>query len=368
MLYYSKQETLEGNKEMARYKIMLETEARQELETLIKTHTTEHRMAERAKIVLLSAEGMATTAIADKLDCSVHRVCTWKRRYCENGVAGLREKQRSGRPCSIHPETVEKIITGAVRGNQVMSCRKMAREADVSSATVQRIWAKNDIKPHVSKTFKLSNDVHFEEKFWDIIGLYLDPPERALVLCCDEKSQIQALERTQPGLPLGMGHIRTQTHDYYRHGTTTLFAALNYLDGKIISRTEERHRHIEWLRFLRQIERETPKKLDIHIILDNYGSHKHPKVMKWMEKHPRFHLHFTPTSASWMNLVERFFRDVHTDVVKNGSFARLSELNKALQDYMQERNSAPRRYVWKADGQKILEKINRAKQGLKAKQ
>jgi len=350
---------------MERYKIELEPEARQELEMLLKKHKTEHRLTERAKIILLSAEGMSMTAVSKKLDCSPRRVCAWKRRYFENGLAGLEERPRSGHPSTISPAIIEKVITGAVSGPQATSCRKMAREVGISPATVQRIWARNDIKPHVTKTFKLSRDAHFEEKFWDVIGLYLDPPERALVMCCDEKSQIQALERTQPGLPLGIGHIRTQTHDYYRHGTTTLFAALNYLDGKIISRNEERHRHIEWLRFLRQIERETPRKQEVHIVLDNYGSHKHPKVMAWMEKHLRFHLHFTPTSASWLNLVERFFRDVHTDVVKNGSFAHLNELNNALQTYMDERNSSPRRYVWKADGHKILEKINRAKQSLK---
>lgn len=354
--------------EVKRYDIKLESEARLELEKQLKLHTTEYRLAERTKIILLSADGMSLEAIASKLDCSQRRICKWRRRYCENGLAGLQEMQRPGRPCTISPETVEKVITGAVSGGQVSSCRRMARATGISPSTVQRIWARNDIKPHATRTFKLSKDIHFAEKFWDVIGLYLDPPERALVLCCDEKSQIQALERTQPGLPLGVGHIRTQTHDYYRHGTTTLFAALNYLDGKIISRTEERHRHIEWLRFLRQIERETPRKLDIHIVLDNYGSHKHPKVMAWLEKHPRFHLHFTPTSASWLNLVERFFRDVHMDVVKHGSFTHLSELNDALQAYMEERNSSPKRYVWRADGHKILEKINRARQVLKERQ
>lgn len=350
---------------MERYQVRLDDKEREKLEILLKNHTTTKRMAERAKIVLLSSDGLEAATIAAKLDCSARRVCKWKRRYCESGLSGLDEKPRPGRPCRIATTVIEQVITGAVNRDRVTSCRKMAKAAGISPATVQRIWAKNDIKPHVTRTFKLSNDVHFEEKFWDVIGLYLDPPERAVVLCCDEKSQIQALERTQPGLPLGIGHIQTKTHDYYRHGTTTLFAALNYLDGKIISRTEERHRHIEWLRFLRQIERETPRKMDIHIVLDNYGSHKHPKVMAWLEKHPRFHLHFTPTSASWMNLVERFFRDVHMEVVKDGSFSHLKELNDALQSYMNTRNASPTRYVWKADGHKILEKINRAKQVLK---
>lgn len=353
---------------MKRCEIKLNIEERHDLEKIVKAHTTEQRLAERAKIILLSADGMSVEDISNKLDCSKRRVCRWRKRYYENGFAGLQDLQRPGRPCTISPEIVEKVITGAISGSEVSSCRKMARKVGISYSTVQRIWAKNDIKPHVTKTFKLSNDIHFEEKFWDVIGLYLDPPEHAIILCCDEKSQIQALERSQPGLPLGVGHVRTQTHDYYRHGTTTLFAALNYLDGKIISRTEDRHRHIEWLRFLRQINRETQSDIDIHIVLDNYGSHKHPKVMAWLEKHPRFHMHFTPTSASWMNMVERFFRDVHMDVVKNGSFTHLSELIEELQAYIDKRNFSPTRYVWKADGQKILEKINRARQVLKEKQ
>ncbi len=340
---------------MKRYEIKLESEARLELEKQLKLHTTEYRLAERAKIILLSATGMSLEAIASKLDYSQRRVCKWRRRYCENGLARLQEMQRPGRPCTILPKTVEKVITGAVSGSQVSSCRRMARATGISPSTVQRILARNDIKPHATRTFKLSKDIHFAEKFWDAIGLYLDPPERAQILCCDEKSQIQALERTQSGLPLGVDHIRTQAHDYYRHGTTTLFAALNYLDGKKNSRTEERQR------FLRQIERETLLKLDIHIVLDNYASHKPPKVMTWLEKHPRFHLHFTPTSASWLNLVERFFRDVHMEVIKHGSFTHLSELNDALQAYMEEKNSSPRRYAWRADGHKIFEKINRAK-------
>ena len=183
----------------------------------------------------------------------------------------------------------------------------MARHVGVSPSSVQRIWSKNDLKPHVVETFKLSNDPKFEEKFWDVIGLYLDPPERALVLCCDEKSQCQALERSQPSLPLGPRHPRTMTHDYKRHGTTTLFAALDYLEGKLITRTEARHTHVEWLRFLKQIERETPKGFDIHLIADNYATHKHPKVKAWLARRPRFKMHFTPTSSSWLNLVERFF-------------------------------------------------------------
>ena len=237
----------------------------------------------------------------------------------------------------------------------------MAAEVGVSAASVQRIWHRHALKPHLSRTFKLSKDKQFEEKFWDVIGLYLDPPEKALILCCDEKSQCQALERTQPGLPLGIGHIRTHTHDYIRHGTITLFAALNYLEGKVISRTEDKHTHVEWLRFLKQIDRETPQDLNIHLIADNYCTHKHAKVKAWLEKHPRFHMHFTPTSSSWLNLVERFFADLTRDVVREGSFRSVRQLVKEIESYLAERNEHPKPYKWKATGEDILAKIHHAK-------
>jgi transposase len=240
----------------------------------------------------------------------------------------------------------------------------MARHARVSPATVQRLWSANDIKPHSVRTFKLSQDQHFEAKFWDVVGLYLNPPDRALVLCCDEKSQCQALERTQPGLPLGIGHVRTRTHDYVRHGTITLFAALNYLDGKIISRVAARHTHAEWLTFLEQIDRQTPRELELHLIVDNYGTHKHPAVKAWLAKHPRFHMHFTPTSSSWMNLVERFFRDLTEEVIREGSFASVRELTQAIETYLAQRNLDPRPYRWHAKGEVILAKIQRAREAM----
>ena len=239
----------------------------------------------------------------------------------------------------------------------------MARAAGLSPASVQRLWAASDIKPHLSRTFKLSNDKRFEEKFWDVIGLYLNPPDKALVLCCDEKSQCQALERTQPGLPLGIGHIRTKTHDYVRHGTLTLFAALNYLEGKLITRLAARHRHQEWLAFLKTIDAETPADLDIHIIADNYATHKHPAVTRWLDRHARFHMHYTPTSSSWMNLVERFFRDL-TEFITEKSFASTRELADAIIAFLAARNENPRRYVWKAKGEDILRKINAARAAL----
>jgi len=231
----------------------------------------------------------------------------------------------------------------------------------LSKSRVQQLWQANDLKPHQVRTFKLSRDPQFEPKFWDIIGLYLNPPQRALVLCCDEKSQCQALERSQPGLPLGMGHIRTRTHDYVRHGTTTLFAALNTLDGRVIARTETRHTHVEWLRFLRQIERETPPALRLHLIVDNYATHKHPAVKAWLTRHPRIQQHFTPTSSSWLNLVERFFRDLTEEVVREGSFQSVQALVRTINVWLAERNRQPQRYVWRAEGAAILEKIARAR-------
>ena len=240
----------------------------------------------------------------------------------------------------------------------------MARHAGISHSTVQRIWVRNDLKPHVVRTFKLSNDPKFEEKSWDVIGLYLNPPEKALVLCCDEKSQCQALERSQPGLPLSPRHPRTQTHDYRRHGTVTLFAALNYLEGTLISRTEQRHSHVEWLRFLKQIDRETPGDLDLHLIVDNYATHKHPKVRAWLERRPRITLHFTPTSSSWLNLVERFFADVTADVIRAGSFTSVHDLVRDIKTYLAQRTGSPKPYVWKAGGAEILAKLKRAREAL----
>jgi transposase len=252
----------------------------------------------------------------------------------------------------------------------------MAQSAGVSKATVQRIWTANDIQPHIVRTFKLSNDKHFENKFWDVVGLYLNPPDRALVFCCDEKSQCQALERTQPSLPLKGGHPCTRTHDYQRHGTITLFAALSYLDGKIFSQTAAKHTHRQWLAFLKHLDAEAPDGLTLHLIVDNYSTHKHPKVKAWIKWRnqrtrkagglDRIVQHFIPTSSSWMNLVERFFRDVTEDVIRAGSFTSTQELVQDINDYLAERNLNPKRYVWKAKGADILAKIQRAREAMQA--
>jgi transposase len=345
----------------------LTDEQRRELERLAKAPATPQKFVRRAQVVLLAAAGEDNAAIAKKLRTSRVTVGLWRQRFLDGGLAGLAEAPRAGRPPTLDPKKVQRALTEVVqppKHRARWSCRQMARHVGLSKDAVQRLWAANDLKPHCTRTFKLSNDPQFEQKFWDVIGLYLDPPARAVVLCCDEKSQCQALERTQPGLPLGQGHICTRTHDYYRHGTITLFAALNYLNGKILAERAPRHRHQEWLKFLKGIETDVPKDLDVHLILDNYATHKHPTVLAWVAKHPRFHLHFTPTSASWLNLVERFFRDLSQDVVLPGSFTSVKELSAAIWDYLAERNLRPTRYVWKARGQSILEKIHRARTAL----
>jgi transposase len=337
----------------------------------VRAPTVSKRDSLRAEIVLRRAEGVKQVQVADAVGVSVACVNKWSQRFERLGLEGLRDLEGRGRPVSIPRRMIERVITGATQPpppRKRWSVRTMARAVGVSPDTVHRIWRANDIKPHLVETFKVSTDQRFEEKFWDVIGLYLDPPERALVLCCDEKSQCQALERTQPGLPLGVGEIRTKTHDYKRHGTITLFAALNYLDGKLIARTEVVHTHVEWLRFLRQIDRETPRELDVHLIVDNYCTHKEENVRRWLARHPRFHLHFTPTSSSWMNLVERFFGELSQDVIREGSFASVRELVADIETYIAERNLHPKPYRWKAKGEDILRKIQRAKEALEREQ
>ena len=342
----------------------LAAEQRNELEALVRAATTPQRSVQRARIVLACAEGLSQAAAATRVGVRRRIVTKWCGRFRQFGLAGLADAGGRGRKPSLAADQRAIILTQATRppkGKTRHSVRSMARTAKVSIGTVHALWQANDIKPHLTRTFKLSNDPQFEPKFWDVIGLYLNPPAKALVLCCDEKSQCQALERTQPGLPLGVGQIKTRTHDYTRHGTVTLFAALSYLDGKIISRMAKQHTHKEWLAFLKVIERDTPADLQIHLIIDNYATHKHPVVKAWLARHPRFHLHFTPTSSAWLNLVERFFRDLTQDVVREGSFGSVRELVQAMETYLAERNLAPKRYVWKKQGEEILAKISKAR-------
>jgi transposase len=360
---------------MARPRIELRPEEAAELRRRVRASTVSVRERWRSEIILLSAEGLTQQQIAERMGLSRLSVNRWVGRFAGDRLAGLTDAPGRGRKPWLSEEAAQQVVEQAVTPPPHLgrwSCRTMARAAGISASSVQRLWAANDIKPHLSRTFKLSNDKQFEKKFWDVIGLYLDPPEKALVLCCDEKSQCQALERTQPGLPLGIGHIRTKTHDYVRHGTLTLFAALDYLEGKLITRLAARPRpspgqacHQEWLAFLKLIDEQSLADLDIHIIADNYATHKHPQVKNWLGRHPRFHMHYTPTSSSWMNLVERFFGDL-TAFITEKSFSSTRELADAIITFLAARNDNPRRYVWKAKGEDILRKIDTARRALAA--
>ena len=351
---------------MRRATVVLAPEESRELRKRLKASTVSVRDRQRARIVLLAADGLTQEQNAQKVGVTRVTVNHWCRRFVKHRLPGLSDAPGRGRKATLPVSAVRQALETVTKPPAALgrwSCRTMAQATGLSKASVQRLWAANDIKPHLTRTFKVSTDQHFAEKFWDVIGLYLHPPEKALVLCCDEKAQCQALERTQPGLPLGIGHIKTATHDYIRHGTLTLFAALDYLEGKLITTIAAQHRHQEWLAFLKKINRETPKDLDVHLIADNYATHKHPEVKTWLAKHPRFHMHFTPTSSSWLNLVERFFRDV-TDRITLGSFASVKELADTIIAFLAHRNQNPKRYVWKAKGEDILRKIQAARQAM----
>jgi len=344
------------------------------LSKIAKSPTSQQRMVKRARIILCRADGLSQVETARRVGVRQTVVSKWEARFRASGIDGLEEAKRTGRKPSLPVETTRSIITDATRPpapRKRWSLRTMAKSKGVSPSTVHRLWQANELKPHLTRTFKISNDPNFETKFWDIIGLYLNPPEKALVLCCDEKSQCQALERTQPGLPLGVGEIRTQTHDYKRHGTVTLFAALDYLEGRIHRQFHQTHTHREWLGFLKHLDRECPEGLTLHLVVDNYSTHKHAKVASWIEwrnqRHAKRHgvvrieQHFTPTSSSWMNLVERFFRDITEDVIREGSFAHVQELIDDIELYLKQRDAEPRPYRWNAKGEEILAKIQRAR-------
>ena len=356
---------------------MLTDEEKLELERCVKAPTSSKRDSERAEIVLLRAKGLKQDEVAFHLGCSSVKVSKWTSRFRRLGLEGLRDRPGRGRKSSLKPNQIEEVVTKVNRPPQSRerwSVRSMAEEVGISHSSVQRIWKANDLKPHRTEIFKVSNDPNFEEKFWDVIGLYLNPPDKALVLCCDEKSQCQALERTQRPLPLEPGYLRTTTHDYIRHGTITLFAALDYLEGKIFRRLEEKHTYVEWLRFLKQLHRETPTEVTLHIILDNYATHKKAEVKDWIDRrnrqqqrqygNDRIKLHFIPTSSSWMNMIERFFGDISQQAIRDGSFENVRQLARRIEAYIAERDLNPKRYIWKAEGAEILAKIKRARDKL----
>ena len=349
--------------------VVLTEEERTMLTKLSRGRSTQARVVLRAKIVLAAAAGRRNDSIAEELGCTRRTVGTWRNRFVTARVPGiLKDASRGGRTSAVRAvkevEILRKTTQETPENATHWSTRTMAKAVGVSKATVQRVWRDSGLKPHLVKTFKVSNDPQFVEKLVDVVGLYLNPPEHALVLSCDEKSQIQALDRTQKSLPMYPGRLGTLTHDYKRNGTTTLFAAIEVAEGKVIAKCMPQHRHQEWLKFLRKIDAETPADLELHLIVDNYATHKHPKVQRWLKRHKRFHMHFTPTSSSWLNLIERWFRNITDRRIRRGVFKSVAQLEQAICEYIEHHNANPQGFVWTAKADAILEKVRRARAAL----
>ncbi len=347
-------------------KLSLTEEQMDSLQRWVRGQNTPQSVVTRCRIIMLAAAGVSNNEVAKTLGINRMTVILWRKRFLAAGPAGLTVIARGrGRPRSISPHRVQQIVNTTLqtkpKGATHWSCRTMAKRHSVSAATVQRIWDAHGLQPHRVRKFKLSRDPQFVEKLTDVIGLYLNPPDKAMVVCVDEKSQIQALDRTQPGLPIKRGRCGTMTHDYKRHGTTSLFAALNVLEGKVITDCFARHRHQEFLKFLRRLDREFPLDLDLHVILDNYGTHKHPNVQQWLAKHPRFKLHFIPTSASWLNLIERWFAKLTDKQLRRGIFHSVPDLVNAIKAFAKSTNADPVPFVWTASVESIMQKINRCR-------
>jgi transposase len=349
--------------------LAIDESQRKRLQFLVRSGKTPQKIALRARIILLAAEGTPNNAIAVQLKTSRATVLLWRQRFTRLGVPGLmKDAKRPGRKKSISEELIKQIVEKTLHsrpaGQTHWSTRTMAKEMGVSHDTVQKIWKQHGLAPHRVQTFKLSKDPKFVEKLRDVVGLYLDPPQKALVISVDEKSQIQALERTRPLLPLRPGIPARQTHDYHRHGTTTLFAALSMLDGKVIGECMPRHRSEEFIKFLRCIDHQTPGDLDLHLVVDNSSTHKSPSVKRWLSRHKRFRLHFTPTGSSWLNMVERWFGEISQKRIRRGSFESVKELVAAIEEYLDQYNRAPKRFVWTKDADMILAKVKRCEEAL----
>jgi putative transposase len=344
-------------------KLKLSEDERSQLLAIARSRSLPHAIVQRAQIVLASADGETNKAIALRMRLTQLTVGKWRRRYVEDGLQGLHDELRPGRPRSLDDERVAEVINTALQGAPAhatqWTVRDMAEQTGISKSTVQRWFDLFGVQPHRQKTFKLSNDPFFVEKVRDIVGLYLNPPDCAVVLCVDEKSQIQALERTQPLLPMGLGYVEGVTHDYVRHGTTTLFAALDIANGEVITQCKARHRHQEFLAFLRHVDQQVPKQFDVHLVVDNYATHKHAKVKAWLARRPRFHVHFTPTYASWLNLVERWFGIITQRAIRRGSFSNVKTLVKRINQFVEHYNSSSRPFVWTATAESILAKVER---------
>ena len=343
--------------------VVLSGEQREQLESFAASRSLPHAQVERAKIVLKAAEGMQNIQIAEELSTTRETVGKWRKRFVEQGIEGLYDELRPGRPRTVDDERLAALIRKTLErkpeGGTHWSCRTMAEEIGVSKSTVQRVWNSFGLQPHRQRHFKLSNDPFFVEKVRDIVGLYLKPPQNAMVMCVDEKSQCQALERTQPMLPMGLGYVEGITHDYVRHGTTTLFAALDIANAVVLTQSKPRHRHQEFLTFLRHIDKNVPEEMDLHLVLDNYASHKHPKVKSWLLNHPRYHLHFTPTYSSWLNQVERWFALITQRAIRRGSFGSVKELVQKIDQFVRAYNENCKPFMWHATADSIFEKINR---------
>jgi transposase len=341
----------------------------QQLHQWVAAFGTPQQVAIRSRIILAAAEGQSDNSIAGQLEVNRKTVTLWRDRFNQEGRDSLWEVAPGrGRKPIYGPEKIHSIVDATLRtkpqGMTHWSCRLMAASQGVSKSTINNIWQSHNLKPHRVKTFKLSRDAKFLEKLTDVVGLYLNPPQQAMVLCVDEKSQIQALDRTQPGLPLKKGRCGTWTHDYKRNGTTTLFAALEILQGRVVGQCYERHRHQEFLRFLKRLDQEFPGEIPLHLVMDNYGTHKHPRVQSWLKRHPRFVPHFVPTSSSWLNLVERWFGELTSKRIRRGSFVSVEDLKKAIEEFLAAWNENPKPFVWTATVESIVEKLSRCRQTL----
>jgi transposase len=351
--------------------IILSPQERSKLDAWARGRSNPLRLVQRARIIRMAADGMQNQQIAGELDISRPTVQLWRQRFLAFRLAGIeKDAPRPGRIPEIPAKKVQAVVEATLHTTPPnathWSSRSMAKAQGLSDATIRRIWKQHNLKPHLLKTFKVSRDKHFVEKLYDVVGLYLNPPDKSLVLCVDEKSQIQALDRTQPGLPMKKGRCGTMTHDYKRNGTTTLFAALSMLDGTIIGDCLPRHRHQEFIRFLKKIDAETPAGLVLHLIVDNYGTHKHPKVKAWLKRHTRFHLHFIPTSSSWLNMVERWFREITDKRIRRGTFRNVPALIDVIKSYIDNHNQNPQVFVWTAPVAQILSKVAKCKEALDA--
>lgn len=343
--------------------VKLTSQIREQLQAITRSRTLSQAMAQRARIILLAADGLSNGSISQQLHLSRQTVGKWRKRFIRQSLLGLYDEPKPGAPRSMGDEQIAELVHRTLKSTPAnathWSCRSLAQESQVSKSSVQRVWRAFGLKPHRQKHFTLSTDPFFVEKVRDIVGLYLNPPDNAMVLCVDEKSQIQALDRTQPVLPMGLGYVEGVTHHYVRHGTTTLFAALDIASGEVLSKCKPRHRHQEFLQFLEHIDANVPPELEIHLVVDNYATHKHEKVRRWLAARPRYHIHYTPTSASWLNQVEIWFNIITQRAIRRGTFRKVKELIARIEDFVRRYNADCQPFAWIATADSILQKVNR---------